>query len=276
MSYFNQFQYSQSTASFDSSYTGENVEKGHKNQTQVDLTRFDEICKKFREHKDMKIKNLSGNDKDDFNLAVSYVNLLYGTDFYSKLFEKVRKNFDSVVTTTPGTVGAYFAGCLVASRNKAEDGEVPASCGLPCVDGMPLPQEEGWELCDKAVIMAERSGEGYQFSLVKPGQKQGDGEAYLFVEAKSEQDFTGFTQEEKDEILAYGCRKVHVVGYTSDMTYSDIYTESQTVEKLKSRRSRSGKRHHNHKKNNNWWWLLLAILFIFLVLVVAWSVNKYQ
>ena len=272
MSYFNQFRYSKSTASFDTSQDSENVEKGHKNQTQVDLNRFDEICKKFREHKDMKIKNLTGNDKNDFNLAVSYVNLLYGTNFYSKLFEKVRKNFDNVTSVNPGTVGAYFAGCLVGSRNENIKGDVPTSCNLPCVDGMPLPQEEGWELCDKAVIMAERKGEGYNFSLVKPANGSSNDEAYLFVEAKSESDFTGFTQEEKDQILAYGCRKVRIVGYTSDMTYSDIYTDS--VEKIKSRRPHR-KYRKNHHKNNSWWyWLILAVLLFIFVLLIF-SVYKH-
>lgn len=266
MSYFNQQKYSTSIID-----TDENVEKGHKNKIKVDMTKFEELCKKFREKKDLKIKKLVGSDRDDYNLVVSYVNLMYGTTFYPQLFSKVRKYFDNVMSVKHGTVGAYFAGCLTANK---KDQTMSTGCNISCAGSMPLPkEEEGWKFCDKAVIMAEKQGEGYELSMIKPAHTPEELEqAYLFVEAKSADDFIGFSQEEKDKILAYGCKNVKVVGYTSDMSYSDIYTEPKPISKIKHRHP---KKMVSHKTDNDssYLWLVLLILII---LIIVLSVIAYR
>jgi len=263
MNSFNPSKYSYSTESDNNSVdvSDEVVEKGHKNILKVDIEKFEELCKKFSESKDMKIKKLSGKDKEDFDLVVSYVHLLYGTEYYGKLFEKVKKHFKSVKNVKPGTVGNYFAGCMVSKGN---------GCSLACAGSMPLPKdEEGWSSCDKAVIMAEKTGERYNFSFIKPAISEEDlNPAYVFVES----DFEGFDEYEKENLKAMGCKKVKLIGYSSDMNYSEM--ETSDVKNIRHRRKKS-----INKKENNYWWLLvlfIILLIVFLVLLYRYSQTRYS
>ena len=253
----NSFNPSNYSTSSDIDVSDEIVEKGHKNVLKVDIEKFDELCKKFKEIKDFKIKNLTGKDKEDFDLIVSYVHLLYGTSYYNNLYEKVKKHFKSINSVKAGTVGGYFAGCLV-SKGK--------SCSLTCAGSMPLPKdEEGWNSCDKAVIMAERNGDSYSFSFIKPANSEEDmNPAYVFVESES---FDGFNKYEKESLKALGCKKAKLIGYTSDMNYSEL--ETKDVKDIKHRHQKKKKK----EEDNNLW--LLLIVFIILLIVFLALIYKY-
>ena len=228
------------------------VEKGHKNVLKVDLDKFNEMCKNFKEIKDMKIKNLTGKNKEEFDLAVSYVHLLYGTAYYNQLYEKVKTHFKNVSSIKAGTVGGYFAGCLKANGN---------GCSLACAGSMPLPKDEdGWSQCDKAVIMAEKAGESYNFSVIKPGNTEEEMDpAYVFVE----NNFEGFNEVEKENLKAMGCKKVKLISYSSDMRYSEVYGEPRELKDIKKRKRK------DKKEDSNWLWLIVLLLVLILVLCVV-------
>ena len=292
---FNPSKYSSSVS--DSSIE-ESVEKGHKNVVKVDLGKFDEICKKFREKLDLKIKNLSGSDKDDFELVISYVKMLYGTSYYNEFFDRVRKNFKNVPGVKPGTVGGYFAGCL-SSKNSKEKG-----CSINCVGSMPLPKdEEGWSFCDKAAILAEKSRNGYIFSVVKPADDETEmNPAYVFVESSSLNEFDGFSESEKDYLRNLGCEKVKLVGYkSSGSSYSELYEEPKPLKEVKSRRSSLRASHkashrasHKSSKHNTsstsvstdpfsdsdddistWWVILIILIVLFILLLICYLGYRY-
>lgn len=277
---FNPLRYSSSEDY--SSDREETVEKGHKNLITVDIGKFEDICKKFRDHPDIKIKKLSGQDKEDFEVVISYVQLLYGTEYY-KDFHSIVKKYFKKVTVKPGTVGGYFAGCL----NKSGDG----SCSVNCVGSMPLPKDEqGWHACDKAVILGERNGDTYNFNLVKPADNDNDEITYVFIETNNLHDFSGFTKEEKNELKKLGCKKIKLVGYKADGTsYSDLYDEPTEVDVVKHRKSFNGKKskakenftsHGSHSssddQNNHWgMWLALGIFVILILIILMLLGYKY-
>ena len=277
MSYFNQNKYSYSSNS--ETESSETVEKGHKNVTKVDLGKFDELCKKFKEKKDIKIKKLVGQDKEDFDTVVSYVHLLYETSYYSSLYEKVRKHFDSVISVKPGTIGAYFAGCLISAKednSSSSKVNVNPGCNISCAGSIPLPKdEEGWSFCDKAVILAEKGETGYIFSIVKPANSEEEMDpAYLFVDSKSLHEFKGFSKEEKDQIRALGCKKVKMVGYSSsfeDVTYSDLYREPKAVHEIKHRSDRKAAAHKKEDSS-----LITGILILIVILIIILILVGYK
>ena len=265
MSYFKQSQFSTSSVSEEPT----RVEKGHKNTLKVDLEKIDDLCKNFRDKQDYKISKLSGMDKEHFDEMVSYVQLLHGTSFYEHLYEKVKKYFGNIRTVKPGTVGAYFAGCMVTSKNSDE---MSPGCSISCAGSMPLPKDEdGWSFCDKAVIMAEKGSVGYDFSVVKPAHSEEEMEpAYLFVDSKSLHDFSGFSKEEKDQIRAYGCKSVKLVGYGTDMTYSDLYKEPKKIHEIKHR-------HHRHsKKSDSNTGLIIGVIIFAIILLLLLCVLGYK
>jgi hypothetical protein len=247
------------------------VEKGHKNMVKVDLDKFEDLCKKFKDKKDIKIKNLIGQDKTDFDSVVNYVQLLYGTTYYNKLYEKVKKHFKNI-TYKPNTVGAYFMGC---ADNKYK-GNIMSGCSINCAGSMPLPkEEENWNFCDKAVILAEKAGKGYNFSFVKPAHSQEDLDpAYVFVESNSLKNFSGFCKEEKAHLRALGCKKVKLIGYSNSedsLNYSEFYNEPKNVTELKHRRNQSqnfSQSENSYEENCGWHWLLWLIVIIIIILIL--------
>ena len=258
-----------------SNYSSENdidvseevVEKGHKNILKVDIDKFENICRNFREKKDIKIKKLVGQDKEDFDLVVSYVHLLYGTEYYNNLYEKVKKHFKNISTTKPGTIGGYFAGCMSNKNPSIETG-----CSLGCAGSMPLPKdEEGWSSCDKAVIMGERENGNYVFSVIKPEEDMDS--AYVFVESNSLSDFNGFTEYEKENLKAMGCKNVKLIGYSSDMNYSELYEDTKSVNEIKHRHVK--KNHKNHKKKNDNW-LMVGVIVFFILLIILCLLLGYK
>lgn len=298
---FNQFAYSRDSYSNESKQEPQVVEKGHKNTLNIDLNQFEEYCKNFKEKKDVKILNLIGEDKEKFETVNSYIHMLYGTEFYKLLFEKVRKHFKNL-QTKPGTVGGYFAGCLNGVKNNSQNNsqnsgslDIKAGCGIGCAGSIPLPQEEeGWNFCDKAVILAEKNGTGYSFSFLKPSQNDEELDpAYLFVEGGTPQSFSGFSIEEKDYLRALGCNKVKLIGYNSsnsnnltndNVSYSEFYSEPKTLKDIKVRRNKKNhtssssrsRSHEEEEEENNYWWVWLLLIVFIIIILLCFACYKYK
>lgn len=209
------------------------VTKGGNKVFKVNIGHFDNLCHKFRLLSDVKIKNLQGVDRDDFNLMVSYVQLLYGTNYYTHFYEKVRKHFSNLEKIIPGTVGNYFAGCLNSSI------EIGEGCPVACTGSIPKPRgEEGWSFCDKAVIFADKVYQGYEFTFLKePVSSEDVKDCYLFVEAGDLKDFEGFNQDEKEELKKMGAENIHLIGYTDhgNVKYTELYSNVVNVRNIKHR-----------------------------------------
>ena len=285
MNSFNPSHYSElSESSIDVS--SELVEKGHKNNVKVDMEKFEEMCKSFREKKDLKIKKLGGEDKKNFDLIVNYVHMLYGTPFYKKLFERVRKHFKNVTGSKPGTVGSYFSGCMNSVNN--ENNLLPG-CTVACAGSMPLPSDEdGWSFCDKAVIIGEKYDDGFIFSIVKPAENDEDYDpCYVFVEGE----FSGLSADEKRSLQDLGCKRVKLVSYNGE-DYSEIYEKeiSEIEERVsennlknsksdESRESKESKevykKKHSHKENDECSKFWIFIIFLILIILLLFLVYRY-
>nr|QBK91595.1 MAG: uncharacterized protein LCPAC302_02150 [Pithovirus LCPAC302] len=257
---FNPLQYS----SFDNDTSekfDEIVTKGGKKVFKVDIGHFDKLCSKFKDKSHLKIKNLKGRDKEDFNLMVSYVHLLHGTSYYDRLYEKVEKYFNDTENVKPGTVGGYFGGCLVST---SFDGDL--GCSAVCAGSIPRPKDdEGWSFCDKAVIFGEYDKyKGYSFSVLKDAESDEDMDpCYLFVEHTDIHDFHGFTPKEKELLGQLGVEKVNLIGCDESGTkYIDLYSESRHLDEIKHRK------YYKHETDNSRLGLALILIVIFLLLIV--------
>ena len=269
MSFFNPSEYSESdgyNSSYDTSYNTDydtdyesefepeqyvntSDYKGHKNTTEVDLKNFEKLCEKFRNYEDVKIKHLSGQDREDFDLVMSYVDMLQGTSYYPHLFQKMKKHFHDVESVKVGTVGSYFAGCLLSQDSKG----VSSACSADCAGSMPNPGE----VCDKAVVFGEKRPNGYSFSMVKEASSEQEMDpAYLFLES----DFTGLSTEEKNELRSLGCKSVKLIGYTKDMKYSELYKTPKAIHEIKHR-------HVYETQNEGETGLILGVILLFLFLL---------
>ena len=240
------------------------------NGKKPDIEKFDKLCWKFRRIPDVKVKSLKGCDRKDFNLVVSYIHLLASTTDYYYFYDRVTKYFADLKDIVPGTVGSYFAGCLI--KTSLDD----QGCSPVCAGSIQKPKdEEGWSFCDKTVIFAEyKKHRGYNFTLLKESDTSDNQEnrgtesnndldlSYVFVEGS--EDFTGFSEKEKKQLNRMGVSKVQVIGCDgTDTGTVTKYTELEqgTVFDLKQR----------HKEeivpdNSR---LALAILLIVLILMIV-------
>lgn len=263
---------------FSTSYTESYVEdesieitpKGHKNKIVIDLSEIEKLCKKFKTKTELKIKELSNQDNEDFKTIVAYTEMIHDTEYYSDFYEKVRNVFKNVKSVVPGTIGAYFAGCLVTTQN----GEVNPGCSATCAGSMPLPKdEEGWSFCDKAVILAEKIANKHNFNVVKPADSESDLDpAYVFIESSSLDTFSGFTKTEKDDLRAMGCEKVHLIGYDTHGSQSyDLYGEPKYVNEIKHKHVY--KPHKKKKEKSNW---VIGVIVIILILLALAAFGGYS
>ncbi len=237
------------------------VTKGGKKVFKVDIGHFDKLCRKFKDKCDVRIKNLNGSDKEDFKLMVSYVRLLYGTNYYEHLHKKVERYFGDLDRVRPGTVGGYFGGCLASTSFDNHPG-----CAVSCAGSVPRPKdEEGWSFCDKAVIFADREKDGYKFSVLKEPEYDDELDpCYIFVEHTDLHDFEGFSREEKDELLRMGVDNLYLIGCDSNGTeYINLYDEVCQLKDVKHRRSTNV----NEDKSNLGLALILIVIFLLLVVL---------
>ena len=237
------------------------VTKGGKKVFKVDIGHFDRLCQKFRDKADLRIKNLTGRDKEDFKLMVSYVRLLYGTNYYGHLYSKVEKYFKDLKEVKPGTVGGYFGGCLVPTQFEDQPG-----CSAVCAGSVPRPKDdEGWSFCDKAVIFAEKNGNrGYVFNVLKePETPEEMDPCYVFVEHTDIHDFEGFSQKEKEQLEQLGVNEMYLIGCDSNGSeYVNLYGDICKLSDVKTRK----KKHYKSKGSSLG--LALVLILVFLLLVV--------
>jgi len=237
------------------------VTKGGKKVFKVDIGHFDKLCRKFQDKSDLRIKNLTGRDKEDFKLMVSYVRLLYGTNYYEHLYNKVEKYFGKIENVKPGTVGGYFGGCLVTSSFGDQPG-----CSAICAGSVPRPKDdEGWSFCDKAVIFAEKNGNrGYTFNVLKEAESAEEMDpCYVFVEYTNLNDFEGFSKKEKDELEKLGVHEMYLIGCDENgSNYVNLYGDICKLSDVKHRKNK------HYKSDASSLGLALILIVIFLLLIV--------
>ncbi len=224
-----------------------------------DIEKFDQLCWKFRKIPHIKIKSLKGCDRKDFNLVVSYIHVLASTPDYAYFYDRVTKYFADLKDIVPGTVGSYFAGCLIKT-SFADEGCTPV-----CAGSIPKPKdEEGWAFCDKTVIFAEYTKHrGYNFTLLRESDNQENDIDLSYVFVDSTDEFGGFSEKEKKRLNQMGASNIQVIGCDDTDTGNEtkyIELEKGQVFDLKHR-----KKEEIVTDNSR---LALAILLIVLILII--------
>jgi len=197
-----------------------------------DMDKVDAYLAEMRAHSDTKIKSLSPDLLDKYNYLVTNVNLFYSTKEYDKLKSLVTKHFGGIQGMRPGTVAAYFAGCLIKTTMTDRPG-----CSAVCAGGMPPSiadaKVSGWQSCPNTVILAEYQHYCWSFTVTKQGST--NDKSILMVNFTSTNSFPGFNEAEKAKLKAMGVNNVDILGYSNDGKSYHVMYENTPLDQVKSR-----------------------------------------
>lgn len=166
----------------------------------ITLDSLSDILNHLYTKRDVPVANLDSNSKEILDALINYVQILYGTQFYEKLYNKTKEIFDNVNEVKPGTVGAYIVGCINAQKNDVSNSVW--YCSPNCLEAyVPVNQQPE---CNVSVITLELNNDGsYTMILNKSSESE---KAILFTEKP----FVGLSEKEKNKLLSFNIQKVKI------------------------------------------------------------------
>ena len=246
------------------------------------------------------IRSLTGSELDDYQALVRSMRLLWDTDVYRVFHDEVRNKFADVPSSTvePGTVAAFFVGCVVTPANggganggagyqTSPGGSAGAAngggsgsasctgCSPVCAGSMPAPQTPGSPsgFCPHTVAIAHAKENGYEIKILYESENKDEMLVHLDTRGK---EFTGFNEDEKAILAKYNCNKIKVVKYHPDTKTStevaharlqELPTRADTIQNPISSLVPSGT-----SGTSGLFWVLLIIL-ILVAIFVGWRIT---
>lgn len=175
----------------------------------IDMSQVRHMIQRMHDIQSTKIVDLKGQDDKYFKDLVMYVDVLYDTETFKTLHQEIENKFKNIDKLAPGTVGAYFGGCLLKKNHKHDLG-----CGAVCAGSVPLPKDNPmWKVCKNSVILATWDQAAQKYSLAFLHVAESKDDVIVYVDA--ENGFRGFTQQDVQKFLAHDIQKVTVVAYDS-------------------------------------------------------------
>ena len=198
------------------------VMKGSKTKS-VDLNDLRQRLKRLKQVSGQLTGKLTGQLKEDFDTLKGYVSTLYENPEYKVMFEEVKKQFIDLKNPKVGTVGAYFAGCLITTEK---------GCSLLCNGAMPKPRSEnGFEFCNYPVVWATFKNGKYDFTVMN---RNGGKDCVIYMESPQAY---GFSNDEKKQLRGLGFVKAQMIHAPLDgkSDYKHISQEFIDLERLPGR-----------------------------------------
>lgn len=228
----------------------------------IDLNQLREQLENLRNNSNLLIRNLSGKNLDDFNAVKEAVGTAYGTDSYTPFYNEILQYFQNVEHPVPGTVGAYFAGCLPTNTGNVDI----AACTPVCAGSVPVPQDN-WTNCEYKVLLAEYNGKGYTFTLLHNGNganAENSNRALIYLNCDQIETFPGFSQAEKASLAGLDVSEVNLFCWNSSTgTYTDLTDGFSQLSTITGRSSSDGDPPSQPSSNMG----LIIFLLIVLILI---------
>lgn len=226
------------------------------------------------------IRSLSGSELDDYQALVRSMRLLWDTDVYRVFHDEVRNKFADIPGSTvePGTVAAFFVGCVVTPANEsgnARSASACTGCSPVCAGSMPAPPTAGSPsgFCPHTVAIAHAKENGYEIKILYESENKDEMLVHLDTRGK---EFTGFNEDEKALLAKYNCEKIKVVKYHPDTKTStevaharlqELPTRADTIQNPISSLVPPGT-----SGSSGLFWVLLIIL-ILVAIFVGWRIT---
>ena len=230
------------------------------------------------------IRLLIGQSRDDYIALVNITRLLHGSSLYSEYYSEIVQRFGNISSIVPGTVGAYFVGCLppisvLPSSGPSSDqsSRLTSTCSAICADSIPTPDmvENGGSSCSNDVFLAITTDAGYDFVPLVTGNFD---HALVFVDGS----FSGFTSAEKAKLRQYASPSVMTLSiyrvspdgkrYTDlsqgRLTFDEIPTRVEMIENFSFGSSGNSSGDTGQSRYSRIYLVVIAVLI--LLIFLAW------
>jgi len=217
--------------------------------TYVNLDQIREIIQELLRFRHLKIRDLdrvpSGPMvKRKFNQLIQLIDKIKRSDAYDQIFKIVESETRNCNSIDPGTIGAYFKGCLLPVNFPDNP-----SCSEVCVASFQPPGTiDGWSNCGRIVIRVkwdcfQHRPDGPSvdkdptatINLIAKGENPG----YLLIDHTTLSEFPGFSNQEISEFKRLGLNNCKLLSVSSSgREYRDLLGGFHSVDNLPSRVSR--------------------------------------
>lgn len=254
----------------------------------IDLNDLRTKLTEMRRISDRPIKKLHGTEADTYRKFIRYANLLYNTDAYKDYYNEIHHVFKDIDHVEPGTVGGYFAGCLM--KGDLPDTMLPG-CSILCAGSMQPSKSDQYQ-CQYPVVWAHPENGKYQFSLLSTPSSSSsssnkssssysaDDSRKIVLYLASDQNFKGLSEDEKLKLLQvvhYNADKrgeplVNVVKYSKNgQSYQQLLGGFVPLSKIPNR---SGFLDGTSSGSGNWLLLIIFVIIVIIVLAILWKLYS--
>lgn len=257
----------------------------------VDMSEFSSNIRYLRKNASMPLNKLNKDVSKVFDTVVMQLKTASNTDEYKNLIATVRTIFldesESGLELVQGTIGAYFAGCLIKS-----DGPNGNKCCNPICAGNLLPAlyEQEYVPCPFTVVHTDGNGTFHINAGV-------EAEKALIYYVNPGRDVSKISKEELDTFKDYGINEARVFvtkghkdnfaivkeinGYDDQFHPIQFFTNTNikfrgkknsepSCDTCEDSHSASYNSHGKHKKEGwGWGWLLLIIIIVIILLIAC-------
>lgn len=197
--------------------------KGLPPNCKLNLTDMQFRLQALKSHKDVFIHELLTQPQghpvaDNFRYCEEFIGGQYPTECYPLLHDLIRSEWKDVAAKhdiIPGTVGAFFTGCIAKVSGFNDN----PGCTPICAGSVRHPRDtDGCKYCTTLVLLYIRRGQNtpgdMPFMFLSLNRPESPKKAYIFVSQQS--GFTGFTPDDKTTLKGMGVEEAKVVRYTQD------------------------------------------------------------
>lgn len=259
--------------------------------TSIDLETIRKQLGVMRKIADKPIKNLKGTEAEDYRRLVRYTKLLYDTDAYKDYHAEIASAFKDITHVEPGTVGAYFAGCLMKANLPTH---LLPGCSVVCAGAMPPPKNGNDNYnCQYPVVWANVENGNYQFVLLNGGSLMNDHQGHhnhndqnrrVILYVASNRPFSGLTDNEKKELVRiahfnkYQSQsdkgepiEVNVIRFSRNGNYEEVLNGFVPLDKIPNRSS-----FLDGSNSNSLLMLVIAVIVILIIGFIVWKLYSSQ